>query len=50
MTTKTFEFYITIVGSGETKENAWIDAIESFSLDCGAPPEDEFKLIDISED
>ena len=49
MATKTYEFYITIVGSGETMEDCWIDAIEGFSLDCGSLPEDEFKLISIED-
>ncbi len=47
---KTYEFYVTIIGSGETMTEAWIDAIEGFSLDPGNVSEDEFKLIEIIED
>lgn len=48
---KTYEFYITIVGNGETKEEAWQEACEGFSLDYDDTPcpQDEFKLIDITE-
>ena len=35
-----YEFTITIVGQGETSDEAWGDACESFSLDNGTPPED----------
>lgn len=48
--TKTYEFYLTLTGTGSDLESAWIDACEGFSLDPGIVPEDEFKLIEISSD
>lgn len=49
---RTYEFYITIVGTGKDKEEAWQDACEGFSLDYDDTPcsQDEYKLIEINED
>jgi hypothetical protein len=37
---KTWEWNITLRGSGETSEEAWKDAVEHFQLDPGCEPED----------
>lgn len=35
-----YHFTLTLVGSGDTPEEAWTDAIEGFSMDPGSMPED----------
>jgi hypothetical protein len=47
---KTYEFTITIVGTGEDKEDAWTDACEGFSTDWGVCPDDEDCKLTIEED
>jgi hypothetical protein len=37
---KGYYFTVTIAGHGEGEHEAWRDAVESFSLDPGCPPED----------
>ena len=39
MTTKFYEFPITIMGTGENVNEAWLNAIENLSVDPGEPPE-----------
>lgn len=33
-------FTVELQGEGKTIEEAWMDAVESFSLDPGPPPEE----------
>jgi len=35
-----WEFQVTLSGDGETKEQAWRDACEAFSLEPGSCPDD----------
>lgn len=34
---KTFEFTVTIIGSGETQEEAWQDAVDALADNPGDP-------------
>jgi len=36
---KTYQFTVSIVGTGENEEQAWRDAIEGFNADPGPTPE-----------
>lgn len=36
---RTYEFTITLCGTGKDDTEAWQDACEGFSLDPGCPPE-----------
>lgn len=40
-----FEFHLTITGEGDTLEEAWRDAVESFTLDPGAYPDPAQHLV-----
>ena len=37
---KTYEFTVTLCGTGETQEEAWDNAIEAFCEDPGIPHDD----------
>jgi len=37
---KRYIFRVVLQGEGETVEEAWIDALEHFSIDPGPPVED----------
>ena len=37
---KTYYFTITLSGTGDTPDEAWIDATESFALDPGIAPDE----------
>jgi len=45
METKRYEFTVRLCGHGDTPEQAWIDAVESFGLDPGIPFEDDVEEI-----
>ena len=36
---KTFTFTVELQGTGQTQEEAWIDAVDSFACDPGEPQE-----------
>jgi len=46
---KRFEFCVWLSGYGETMEEAWEDAVESFVQDPGSPP-DTYTVQTINED
>jgi len=37
----TYEFTVLLQGTGDTEEEAWLDAVEAFSSDPGEPSETE---------
>jgi len=41
MTEKTYTFTITLQGTGQTIDDAWIDALVEFHNDPGGVPDDE---------
>ena len=41
MTDKTYTFTITLLGTGPTIEDAWLDALVEFHNDPGGVPEEE---------
>jgi hypothetical protein len=41
MEEQTWEFLLVIQGTGETKQEAWKDAVESLNLDPDSLPDDE---------
>lgn len=51
MTKKTYTFTITLQGTGQTIDDAWIDALVEFHNDPGGVPDDEdVELIHEEED
>jgi len=45
-----YHFHITIAGSGNNEDEAWRDAVESFSLDPGPTPELPEEVEEIEEE
>jgi hypothetical protein len=46
---KTYEFKVTLAGSGDNPDEAWLDAVEGFTQDPGPTPEPE-DIQEIEED
>ena len=36
-----YQFYITMIGRGNTPEEAWADCVEAFTQDPGPTPEED---------
>ena len=48
---KYYLFSITIIGTGDTADEAWDDATEAFSMDPGSTPEEsEYTVEEVEED
>lgn len=43
-----FDFRVTLIGEGEDQEEAWLDAIESFSSSPGQLPSD-YDIYDLDD-
>lgn len=41
---KTFEFTVTLQGTGENQEEAWQDAVDAFCADPGVPHDEVTEL------
>jgi len=41
---KQYEFVVVLIGYGETKNDAWIDACKALSADMGEPPDDDYTI------
>ena len=46
VTEKRVEFKVTLVGHGQSVQEAWEDAVESFQNDPGAPDDEEYKVME----
>lgn len=48
---KNYIFTVRLSGWGDTKEEAWNEAVESFSIDSGPPPDgNDVEIVDEEED
>jgi len=43
---KRVEFKVTLVGYGQSVQEAWDDAVESFQGDPGAPDDEEYTVME----
>ena len=47
---KSVSFTITISGTGNDLQEAWIDAVQGFTMDCGQEDEDDVTSVEAEDD